>query len=81
MRPFKIHVNFWKVFTFHVKSVRDGMVIVPQARYAMTVAHCPSQLGSGGAVCPPEGPGQYSDGGLGEKAPGSLRNLAFWGIK
>ena len=29
-----IHVNFFKVFTFHVKSVRDGMIIV---RYVMSV--------------------------------------------
>ena len=29
MRSFTIHVNFLKVFTFHVESVRDGMIIVP----------------------------------------------------
>ena len=29
MKSFTIHVNVLKLFTFHVKSVRDGMIIVP----------------------------------------------------
>ena len=34
---FTIHLNFFKVFRFHIKSVRDGMFIMPQAQYTMTI--------------------------------------------
>ena len=36
------------------------------------------QLGSGGAVSPPVGPGQGHGGGTGGKAPGSSEIFSVW---
>ena len=61
-----IHINFLKVFTFHEESVRDGMIMVPYARYAMTIGHFKPCWGSGGT-------------NPGDEATRNLRNLAFSG--
>ena len=47
----------------------------------MTVGHCPIQLGVGGVLQAPAGPGQSPGGGPGGKAPGSSEDPAFCNTK
>ena len=48
-------------------------MIVPEARYAMTVKSLPLAAGGlEGALSPPAGPGQGPGGGPGVEAPGKL---------
>ena len=56
-------------------------MIVPKAQFAMTDGQCCIQVGSGGAVSPPAGPGQSLGGGPGGEGPGITEDLAFYNIR
>ena len=60
-------------------EVENG--VVPKAQHAMTVGHCPIQLGVWGCCKPPMGPGQSPGGGSGGEAPRSSEDHTFCSTK
>ena len=53
----------------------------PKAQHAMTIGHCPKQLGVWGCCKPPAGPGQNPGGGPGDEAPISSEDPALCNTK
>ena len=78
--PFKTRKSAKKIFQIPIPMERKLMFGVEDAK-CNDRGHCQIQLGSGGAVSPPAGPGQSPDGAKGAKSPEAPESRILWYLK